>query len=49
MSFDAWLMPPDPHECDDPDCDGEVCEQTARELFEDAQIDRADSIRKGEW
>ena len=36
--------PPDGHECDD-DCS---CEQSAREEWEDAQIERADARRKGD-
>jgi len=45
--YDA-ASPPEPHECDNPDCDGESCEMTARELWEDAQIERADARRKGD-
>ena len=52
-AFDLWLLPPDPHECpwceDDPTMDYEACEARAWEALEDAAIDRADSIRKGEW
>jgi hypothetical protein len=44
----GWYEPPAEHECDDPDCDGEACETTAREAFEDAQIERADARRKGD-
>jgi len=46
MSFAQWLQPPDPHSCDNPDCDGEVCEQTARELFEiiEAQMATLDQV-----
>ena len=45
--YDA-TSPPDGHECDDPDCDGQACEQAAREAWEDAQIERADARRKGD-
>ena len=45
----AYLEPPDPHSCDLPDCDGDECEDAAREAMEDDAIARADSIRKGEW
>ena len=52
MSFhmpDSWYIQPDPHECDDEDCDGDLCADREAQAYEDAQIERADSIRKGEW
>ena len=49
MSFDLWFHPPDPHECDNPDCDGDQCAEQALEAAQADAQDRADSIRKGEW
>lgn len=49
MTFDQWLQPPDPHECDNPDCDGDLCAEQALEAVQADAQDRADSIRKGEW
>jgi len=43
---DSWYDPPDVHECENDPC---TCEEDAAQAFEDAQIERADSIRKGEW
>ena len=49
----AYLTPPEPHECPwcegDPDMTYADCRERAQDAYEDAQIDRADSIRKGEW
>ena len=44
-----YYQPPDPHECEDPDCDGDRCEQRAIRDAEDDLINRADSLRKQEW
>ena len=52
-AFDLRLLPPDPHECiwcgDDVDMDYNTCLERAAQAMEDDAIDRADSIRKGEW
>ena len=52
-AFDLWLLPPDPHECpwcvDNPTEDYNTCLERAARAMEDDAIDRADSIRKGEW
>jgi len=45
----AYLTPPEPHECDLPDCDGDECETAAREAWEADRDNRNDAIRKGEW
>jgi len=49
----AYLTPPDDYSCtrceDDDDMDHDDCIEDAAQAFEDAQIERADSIRKGEW
>lgn len=43
------LQPPEPHECPRDDCDGEWCVEEDLRRKEDAELDRAGSIRKGEW
>ena len=43
---DSWYDPPDEHECENDPC---TCEQDALDAADDAAIERADSIRKGEW
>ena len=43
---DSYYDPPDPHECDLPDCDGDECERRALEAYEDYLIEQADAERK---
>ena len=44
----AWFEPSEPIECDD--CEATcTCEQDALDAAEQDAVDRADSIRKGEW
>ena len=47
----SWYDPPDPHECDNPDCEGDedACAELWESIMETAAIERADSIRKGEY
>ena len=44
---DSWYIQPDEHEC--PDEDDCRCVDLDAQAKEDAAIDRADAIRKGEW
>ena len=52
MTFDAaeraYLAPPEPC-CDREDCDGVRCWEEAADRAENARIEKADAIRKGEW
>lgn len=48
----SWYNPPD-YSCTwceyDDDADHQDCIDRAQAAYEDAAIDRADSLRKGEW
>jgi hypothetical protein len=51
MSYDSWLEKPyrdAEHDCPDEDGDCQ-CAERAQDAKDDAAIDRADAIRKGEW
>lgn len=42
---DFYLAPPEPHDCELEDCDGEECETAARELMESDAEHRAEADR----
>ena len=48
-SAERAYLTDDPHDCELDGCSGTECEDAARDLAETDAIDRADSIRKGEW
>ena len=45
---DSFYDPPEPHDCDDPDCDGTACLDKAQDAYEQHLIDQEEARRDEE-